>query len=182
MLHYPNVQNELYKSNSRIIQDLKQFLFEMDLYSEEEEVKTYTKLILNKTILNPQININNNIRKNIFKKKKEEIDPKTSNIILRDFLENNQFQNVLFTDGSKKEKSVSFAVTNMDSLMKSGLLHYKSSIFSAESRAIKEAVQLVSPDEISAIVTDSMSTIEEIASNSLKKSENCSFIHKKLSI
>lgn len=158
------------KSNCSVL--LRSELKSMNMFSEEDEIVSYTQVKRNLQFISPQNRAIEQVHQNIFKKKKDDINPDQTQAILTDFLNVNGFEKVLFTDGSKTNRNVAFAVTSIDSIVIHGKIHHQSSIFSAEATAILKAIEwLKNVNEKSAIVTDSMSVIQEVASLSLKKNE-----------
>lgn len=153
---------------------IKNELEEMMLFNEENNVKEFVKLFKSKTLISPQKKIGAQIFENIFKKKKEEINSGTAEIILRDFVERNQIQEIFFTDGSKSIQGVSNAVVFQDNTIYSGILHPNSTIFTAEADAILFTVNLIN-EQFSgvkcAVVTDSMSVLEELKSVKNRRNE-----------
>lgn len=153
---------------------IKEELSKMLLFSEDEEKMEFVEILMSKTLVSPQRRIGIQIYLNIFKKKKENIDISTTNLILNDFIATNNIDEVFYTDGSKSNSGVSNAVIFQENTVFTEILHPESSIFTAEAKAILFAVKLIKEKFSNvkcAIVTDSLSVLEELKSVKNKKNE-----------
>lgn len=80
-----------------------------------------------------------------------------------------------FTDGSKINDKVAWAVTSEESEIKSGRLEDNATILTAEIKAIAEAAKIKDNKKKVIIMTDSLSTIEMIE-NKNEKNNNCRYL------
>lgn len=110
--------------------------------------------------------------------KKDSENPSTWQKIFNEKSAKYDKQKMIFTDGSLKDGKVAWAVTSEEDLIKSGRIHDKSSILSAEMRAVVEAGS-GSNDEDPIIVTDSLSTANMLLNND-DKNNNCRYLVNKL--
>lgn len=85
---------------------------------------------------------------------------------------------IIYTDGSLRNDRVAWAVTSESELIKNGRIHDKSTILTAEMRAIIEAVNNSESSYVVA-VTDSLSTCELLKSMKIKNN-NCRYIANEL--
>lgn len=156
-------------------------LRKMLLYSQEEEEdgeqtrSEYTTIEKTITYNSPQLQVAKQVFTNIYKKKKEEIDPNTANSILKDFLFKMGLNFILYTDGSKNREGTAYAVYCKEIISIYEKIHPAASIFTAEATAIFEAICYINEngltDQKYAIVTDSMSVLEQIISRTKGKNE-----------
>lgn len=133
-----------------------------------------TRILSADSLVSPQKSISNQIFTNIYKRKKEEIDPLSTQIIIRDFLESKLVKSEIYTDGSKTISGVSYAVTTKHLVLFYGKIHPKSSVFTAEAYAIIKALNILRSYDGNykyAIVTDSRSVLDELTSIGSRKNE-----------
>lgn len=194
LLRYSN-QNEITKVNeienktrkNEIINGLEEML----LYSQDEnDVLEFTRIEKEITFISPQRVINPSVFTNIFKKKKEDIEPTSVYPILKDFLNEKGINVEVYTDGSKTVLGTAYAVSSNCLEPSSIKIHPESSVFTSEARAVLAAVscinQHITNQHITnqhvinqhvinqhryAIITDSRSVLEQIISNKKCKSQ-----------
>lgn len=133
-----------------------------------------TDIIQNNSIISPSNSILNQVHINIFKLKKEELNISIVKPTLREFLSNKNVVCELYTDGSKGDDGCSYAVTTKSDILLTNKIHPNSSVFSAEGFAMLCAIKKIKTSNLigkHAILTDSMSVLEELCSLKLKKSE-----------
>lgn len=154
---------------------IEDHLLQMGCFSQDDSRMEFTKIKSDIIRISPQTTISSQIFLNIFKKKKEDLDVKEVGTIFKDFLFRKNFGLCLYTDGSKTEDSTAFAVTTVDNIKFLKKIHHNSSIFTAESLAILQAVKIISDNGIDnqyhAIFTDSRSVLDEMISLKGRKSQ-----------
>lgn len=89
---------------------LWKLLEDIMFFSQEDDIMEITEIDQSKIMIPPWKSVCDQVYSNIYKKKKEDIDSRIANNILRDFLERRQIQKSFFTDGSKSERGVFYAV------------------------------------------------------------------------
>lgn len=133
-----------------------------------------TTIVKNLTMVSPQISIQNQVFLNIYKKKKEDIIPSMVNPLMTDFVREQGIVLSVYTDGSKINDNISYAVICDHSVVDTNKLHPMTSIYTAEAIAILKAVEFINSvpiDGKKAIITDSRSVLAELVSSNSKKSE-----------
>lgn len=151
-------------------------LKEMNLYCEDEfENFEYTRVDTKLTFYSPTKDISSSVFLNIFKKKKEDIDPNTVNFILKDFLEEKQISEQIYTDGSKCVSGTAYAVVHGFDDSFSAKIHPDSTVFTAEACAVYTAVCIANAENDEskkyAIISDSKSVLQQVAALSRNKCE-----------
>lgn len=142
-----------------------------------------TTIVKNLTMVSPQISLQNQIFLNIYNKKKEDIIPSMVNPLLTDFIREQNIVLSVYTDGSKINDSVSYAVICDRSVVETDKLHPMTSIYTAEAFALLKAVEFINSVPFGgkkAILTDSRSVLEELDSTNSKKSEITNLIKNSL--
>lgn len=105
------------------------------------------------------------------------------NPVLTDFVREKNIVLTVYTDGSKINDSVSYALICDRSVVETNKLHPMTSIYTAEAIAILKAVEFIIAIPVEgqkAIVTDSRSVLEELSSSNSKKSEITNLIKNSL--
>lgn len=100
-------------------------------------------------------------------------------------MERNDFEHVIYTDGSKTQQSTSYSVTTVNSILFQKKLHPKSSIYTAEALGILKPVKYIietKTEAACAIITDSLSVIEALYNKSKTKNEILNKIIKSISL
>lgn len=139
------------------------------------ESKIYARVTKNSTLVSPQKSINHLIYTNIYGTKKDDMNPVIAGAIFKDFLHKSNVESTLYTDGSKDDKNVGYAVTEVNNELFKEKLHPLTSIFSAEALAILKAIQIIKTQQLPlkkyAVATDSLSVLEKLSSNDKKQVE-----------
>lgn len=175
MSHYVNMEslNEVDQDSfSGLYSSLEEYMEHLGLFENEGSRMDYTEVKKELLFISPLKNIKTQIHLNIFKKKKEDLDPRESRLIFKDFVEKGKYKSIYYTDGSKIDESVTYAVVKNER-MRGGKVHCQSSVFTAEATAILNAVHMIKSDTLSLkslIASDSLSVLSEIKAIGFKKS------------
>lgn len=140
--------------------------------STAENNSTLLEVATNKSIISPLASFENQIFLNIFKKNKDDLSSQDVKKMLKDFINQNNFINILFTDGSKMEESSSYAVTTTNDIIYKKKLHNRTSVFTAEALGILKAIKLLKtnfPYAKNAIISDSQSVLSVLYHKSNKE-------------
>lgn len=135
---------------------------------------TLLEVLVNKTIISPICSFSQQACINIFGSKKDDLSARDIRKMFQDFIERNQFQGIVYTDGSKKNLSSSYALTTATDVIVTKKLHSSTSVFTAEALGILRAIKYLNqefPDTKNVIVTDSQSVVTAIHEKSKKENE-----------
>lgn len=168
-------------ANSKIEYDqmdskLKHFkdLFEYRNHTEGGN-GTNIEVVKNQTNVSPLISIKNRIYNNIYGLKKDDMSNNEIRAKTYEFLNSQQFEYIVYTDGSKTSNSTTYAVTTSNNVIFQKKLNPKSSIYTAEASAVLKAVEYLNEVsnniEKSLIVTDSLSVVEALMNKTKKENE-----------
>lgn len=139
-----------------------------------EENSTLLEVVKNQSIISPLKFFKQQICQNIFGSNKDNLSPSDARKIFTDFLDRKMFDNVVYTDGSRKNESSTYAVTSNTSVLFKKKLHNRTSIFTAEALGILKAVKhlnATASDSSNAIISDSQSVISALFTKSKKENE-----------
>lgn len=106
--------------------------------------------------------------------KKDTLNAETWQKLYRELSDKYKNKNIYFTDGTKMNGKVAYAVTDGQNLIKSGRIHDESSVLAAEMRAVILAVHM-HPEEEVIVMTDSLSTVNLVESLN-QRNNNCRYI------
>lgn len=132
------------------------------------------QIIKDSALVPPSLSIKNQIFKNIFNKKKSEIVPGYLLPEIHQFCDENVIDNCLFTDGSKINNKVGYAVVGNGEVLKSARINNNASVYTAEAMAVLSAVLYIKevfPASKSVIFTDNAGILDELSVCSRKKNE-----------
>lgn len=134
----------------------------------------HEQIINDSTLVSPTLSVKNQIFKNIFNKKKNEIVPGFLLPDIHQFCEENRVINRLFTDGSKINGKVGYAVVRNGEVLKSARINNNASVYTAEAMAVLSAVLYIKeflPLSKAVIFTDNAGILEELSVCNNKKNE-----------
>lgn len=135
---------------------------------------TLLEVLVNKTIISPISSFSHQTCMNIFGNKKDDLSPRDLRKIFRDFIERSEFRGIVYTDGSKRTLSSSYALTTATDVIVSKKLHSSTSVFTAEALGILRAIKYLNqefPESKNAIITDSQSVVTAVHEKSMKENE-----------
>lgn len=139
-----------------------------------EDNSTLLEVLRNVSIISPLKCFKQQIFPNIFGTNKDNMSSVDARKIFRDFIERNNFDKIVYTDGSKKVDSSTYAVTTNSSVLFMKKLHNRTSIFSAEALGILKAVIYLNSSATQSsnvIISDSQSVIAALFNKSKKENE-----------
>lgn len=129
--------------------------------------------LMNTTFISPITPVKNQIYPDIFGSKKDDLPNNIIRAKVRDFIDRGMFEKILFTDGSRKDNSTSYAVVSESDIIYQENADNLLSIYTAEAAAILSAVEFLDdfPQKKCLIVSDSKSVVDTLF-HPLKKKKN----------
>lgn len=123
------------------------------------------KILEREPCFEPWLNPAQFVIHNIFGKTKAEANPQVWKIKFRDFIDQELFTDVIYTDGSKKEKAAGYAGVYHDHTIFEKAVHPNTCILNIELLAILDAVNFTIENNLTrtVIATDSASALHSIA-------------------
>lgn len=142
--------------------------------STAENDSTLLEVLKNNTIISPVKSYKHQALQNIFGNKKDDMSSSDIRKKFKDFIARNDILEVVYTDGSKKLLSSSYAVTTSTNCIIKKKLHNQTSVFTSEALGILRAIKFLNEhyhDSKNAVISDSQSVITAIHDKSKKENE-----------